>query len=61
MDILIGDYDMKKTIAGILLIILGLLIFTVMRAALGHGSWLGTLIMAVCIGGGVFLLKRKSK
>jgi len=50
-----------RTAAGILMIIGGLFLFTVMRAALGHGSWLGTLLMIGLVAGGIVILRRKQK
>jgi len=45
--------------AGILMIIAGVFTYTIMRAALGHGSWLGTLLICGLIAGGIAILRRK--
>lgn len=48
-----------RTAAGILMIIGGVLLNAIMRAALGHGSWLGTLLMIGLVAGGIVILRRK--
>lgn len=47
-----------RTAAGILMIISGVLLYTIMRA-LGFGGWLGIFLMIALAAGGVTIMRKK--